>query len=101
MSITIDGELTEPGRYAVRLDGRPVLTLHVYAGLTFPFECEVVGDDTPETHLRMQDAARSIQRGATCQVSGARLRQRTDHDRAVNVLSMLDCVVIGGRVLTL
>jgi hypothetical protein len=101
MSITIDGELTAPGRYAVRLDGRPVLTLHVHACIGFPFECEIVGDDTPESHLSLERAAESIAAGAPCQVSGGRLRTRTDHSTAANVLSMLDLVVIGGRTLVL
>jgi hypothetical protein len=101
MSITIDGELTAPGRYAVRTDGRPVLTLHVHACLGFPFECEIVGDDTPESHQAIERAAEGIARGASCQISGARLRTRTDHGAAANVLSMLDLVVIGGRTLAL
>ena len=98
MSITIDGELTAPGRYSMRLaDNRPVLTLHVHACIGLPFECEIVGDDTPEMHERMQAAAAGITAGSPCQVSGARLAVRD----ATNVLSMLDLVVIGGKPLVL
>jgi hypothetical protein len=98
VSITIDGELTAPGRYSMRLaDNRPVLTLRVYAGLTHEFECEIVGDDTPEMHERFQAAAAEIAPGTPCQVSGARLK--TEAER--NVLSMLDLVVIGGKPLVL
>lgn len=98
MSITIDGVLTAPGRYSMRLaDFRPVLTLYVHACIGPPFECEIVGDDTPEMHESFQAAAAGIKQGTSCQVSGARLKT----DDARNVLSTLDLVVIGGRMLAL
>jgi hypothetical protein len=101
MSITIDGELTAPGRYSMRLaDNRPVLTLHVHACIGLPFEAAIIGDDTPEMHESFQAAAAGIAAGVPCQVSGARLKTH-DHGPARNVLSMLDLVVIGGRTLVL
>lgn len=97
MSITIDGQLTEPGRYAQQIDGRPVLTLYVHACIGGQFEAEIIGEDTPDMHQRFELAATSIHSGANCQISGARLTTRND----VFVLSMLDLVVLNGKQLVL
>lgn len=99
MSITIDGHLERDALAGSTLASEAVIVLQVRAGSGWPFEVKHVVGTTAEAHIRAQDLARGMRRGAHCAATGEQVTPRNDHGFAVLGLRQMSKLRVGGTVL--